>query len=64
MLKLFDKNHKAIGHLVKYKDCRIESDVATGDKTLSFTYLANHHRLETEMYVQTEGDESVIKEVS
>ncbi|RKJ51886.1 hypothetical protein D7Y05_02265 [bacterium 1XD42-54] len=63
MLKLFDKNHKAIGHLVKYKDCRIESDVATGDKTLSFTYLANHHRLENEMYVQTEGDEYVIKEV-
>lgn len=63
MLKLFDKNHNAIGHLVKYKDCKIESDVSTGDKTLTFTYLDKTNKLENEMYVQTQDDEYVIKEV-
>lgn len=64
MLKLFDKNHNAIGHLVKYKDCKKESDVSTGDATLSFTYLEKSNHLETEMYIQTREDEYVIKEVS
>lgn len=63
MLKIYDKNHNAIGHIVKYKDCKIESEVATGDKTLSFVYLAKHHSLQNEMYVQTKDDEYVIKEV-
>ena len=63
MLKLFDKNHNAIGHLVKYKDCKIESDVSTGDKTLTFTYLDKTNKLENEMYIQTQDDEYVIKEV-
>lgn len=63
MLKIFDKNHNAIGHIVKYKDCKIESELSTGDKTLSFTYLACHHNLTNEMYVRTKDDEFVIKEV-
>lgn len=62
MLKLYDRNHNAIGHITKYKDCRIESDVSTGDKTLYFTYLTKDPSLENEMYVQTEDDEYVIKE--
>lgn len=64
MLKIFDKNHNAIGHLVKYKDCRIESEITTGDKTLSFLYLAKHHTLSNEMYVRTRQDEYIIKEIS
>lgn len=63
MLKIFDKNHNAIGHIVKYKDCKIESELSNGDKTLSFTYLAKHYSLENEMYVRTIDDEYVIKEV-
>lgn len=63
MLKIFDKNHNAIGHIVKYKDCKIESELSTGDKTLYFTYLASHHNLTNEMYVRTKDDEFVIKEV-
>ncbi len=35
MLRLFDKSHNAVGYIAKYKDLRIESDVSTGDKTLS-----------------------------
>lgn len=64
MLKIFDKNHNAIGHIVKYKDCKKESEIATGDKTLSFTYLAKHHKLENECYIRTKDDEYVIKEIS
>ena len=41
MLKIYDQNHNAIGHIKKYKDLCIESDVKTGDKTMSFTYLAS-----------------------
>lgn len=63
MLKIYDKDHNAIGHIVKYKDCKIESEVDTGDKTLSFTYLAKHHNLTNEMYVRMKEDEYVIKEV-
>ena len=59
MLKIFDKNHNAIGHIVKYKDCKIESELSTGDKTLYFTYLAKHHSLTNEMYVRTKDDEYV-----
>lgn len=64
MLKIFDKNHNAVGRLVKYKDSKVESDVTTGDKTLSFVYLAKHHHLENEMYIRTKSDEYVIKEIS
>lgn len=64
MLRVYDKNHNAIGHIVKYKEYKIESEVATGDKTLSFTYLAKHHNLKNEMYIRTRKDEYVIKEIS
>lgn len=64
MLKLFDKNHNIIGHLIKYKDCKVESEVATGDRTLSFTYLARTYSIQNEYYIQTKDDEYVIKEVS
>lgn len=62
MLKVYDKDHNAIGHIVKYKDLKIEGEVATGDRTLSFTYLAKNHQIEPEYYVQTKEDEYVIKE--
>ena len=45
MLKIYDTNHNAIGHIVKYKDLKIEGDVTTGDRTLSFTYMARHHEI-------------------
>ena len=64
MLKIYDTNHNAIGHIVKYKDLKIESDAATGEKTLSFTYLARHHEICEEYYVEDQDDEYVIKEKS
>lgn len=63
MLKLYDKEHNAIGHIVKYENLKIESELATGDKTLSFVCLERHHTITNEMYVQTKDDEYVIKEV-
>lgn len=64
MLKIYDTNHNAIGHIVKYKDLKIESDVTTGDRTLSFTYMARHHEICEEYYIETEDDEYVVKEKS
>ncbi len=64
MLKIFDEKHDAAGYIIKYKDDKVESDIATGDKTLSFTYLARHHNIRNEFYVQTQEDEYVVKEIS
>lgn len=63
MLKIYDQNHNAIGHIKKYKDLCIESDVKTGDKTMSFTYLARHHEIRNEYYIDDGTDEYVVKEV-
>lgn len=64
MLKLYDSGHKQIGKLTKYKDCKKESEVATGDATLSFTYLGRRHDIRNEYYVQTKDAEYVVKEVN
>ncbi|MFR7898614.1 MAG: hypothetical protein ACLU6Y_01415 [Ruminococcus sp.] len=55
MLKIYDTNHNAIGHIVKYKDLKVASDVTTGDQTLSFTYMARHHEICEEYYIETRG---------
>ena len=61
MLKLYDKNHNAVGHINQHKNLKIESDVSTGDKTLSFMYLGNLE-IFPEYYLETDTDEYVIKE--
>ena len=38
MLKIYDKNHNPVGHISEYTDLKIESDVTTGDRMLSFLY--------------------------
>lgn len=64
MLKIYDTDHNAIGHIYKYKDLKIESDVTTGDRTLSFTYMARYHEIGEEYYIETQDDEYVVKEKS
>lgn len=64
MLKIYDTNHNAIGHIFKYKDLKVESDVTTGDRTISFTYMARHHEICEEFYVETQDAEYVVKEKS
>ena len=36
MLKIYDTNHNAIGHIVKYKDLKVASDAATGEQSTLF----------------------------
>lgn len=62
MLKLYSKAHVFLGNINEYKNLKIESQIADGDKTLSFTYLGQTI-LQNEMYIRTDEDEYVIKEV-
>lgn len=64
LLKIYDKTHKLIGYIRKIRDLCIESSVEDGAETLSFTYLAQYHSLDTEYYVETADGEYVIKELS
>lgn len=64
LLKVYDKTHKLIGYIRKIRDLCIESSVDDGSETLSFTYLAQYHSLDTEYYVETADGEYVIKELS
>lgn len=64
LLKIYDKTHKLIGYIRKIRDLCIESSVEDGSETLSFTYLAQYHNLDTEFYVETADGEYVIKELS
>lgn len=61
MLKIYDKNHNPVGHISGYTDLKIESDVTTGDRMLSFSYLGSL-TIDTEFYVRDQKDEYVIKE--
>lgn len=63
MLKIYDFNKNPIGYILKYKDLKVESELSTADKTLSFTYLAKTHEILEEYYIRTETDEYVVKQV-
>ena len=63
MLKIYDFNKNPIGYILKYKDFKIEGELSTADKTLSFTYLAKTHEILEEYYIRTETDEYVVKQV-
>lgn len=63
MLKIYNKLHTAVGHLSDYKDLKVESTVADGDKTLSFTLLNKDFDLQCEYYIRTETDEYIVKEI-
>lgn len=63
MLQIFDFAKKFIGAIHQYKDLKIECDLKTADKTLSFTYLGKLE-LKEEYYLQTQDDEYVVKEIN
>lgn len=64
MLKIFDQHKNPLGYIRKYIDLKIESDLSTGDKSLSFTYLAKKGLdIRNEFYVETKEDRYVVKEV-
>ena len=61
MLKVYDQNKQALGYITKYKDLKIESELSTGDKTLSFTLLTRSN-IKEEYYIETKTDRYVVKE--
>lgn len=64
MLKIFDQNKNPLGYIAKYCDLCIESELSTGDKTLSFEYRASKaKKIQNEYYVETKDDRFVVKEV-
>ncbi len=65
ILKLYDLNHTLIGGLKNHKDAKVESELSTGDKTLSFSWhRRNERQIPHEYYLRTDKDEFVVKENS
>lgn len=62
MIKLYDKRHNRMEGIAKYKDLKIESDLITGDKTLTFTYIGETCSAEPECYLVADGIEYIVKE--
>lgn len=65
MLKYYDLNKTLIGGLKNCKDLKVESELSTGDKQLSFLWHVNNKiKMCLECYIRTDTDEFVIKENS
>lgn len=64
MLKLYNQSHVYQGMLTQLKNYCIESEAASGDKTLKCTVADPGADIRTEYYLRNETDEFVIKEVS
>ncbi|MCD7736862.1 MAG: phage tail protein, partial [Lachnospiraceae bacterium] len=63
MLKIYDQFKNIIGYTKAYTDLCIESELESGDKTLSFTGLAKKESIQNEYYIETEDDWYVVKEI-
>ena len=64
MLKLYSSGKEFAGYLTDYKNLCIESDLSSGDKSLSFEYLGNPADIENEQYIETKTDRYVVKEIT
>lgn len=65
LLKLYDLEHTLIGGLKNHKDAKVESELSSGDKTLSFLWHSrNKLKVSNEYYIRTDTDEFVVKENS
>ena len=63
LLKLYDMGHTPLGILNNCKDVKVESELSTGDKTLSFLWYGRTGiQIKNEYYIRTETDEYVVKE--
>lgn len=63
LLELYDMNHRRIAGLKNHKDAMVESELSTGDKTLSFLWHSlNSQKIPHEYYIRTDKDEFVVKE--
>lgn len=65
LLKLYNLEHVQIAGLKNHKNATVESELSTGDKTLSFLWHQNNRqKIPHEYYVRTDTDEFVVKENS
>lgn len=65
LLQLYDIKHTRIAGLKNHKDAMVESELSTGDKTLSFLWHSrNKQKIPQEYYIRTDTDEYVVKENS
>lgn len=65
LLKLYDQDKKALGYIKDHKDLKIESELSSGDKKLSFTLTKKCDiHIEEEYYIETKTDRYVVKESS
>jgi phage minor structural protein len=65
ILKLYNLEHTLIGGLKNCKENKVESELSTGDKTLSFLWhQKNKLKIPHEYYLRTDSDEFVVKENS
>lgn len=61
MLRLLNKAKQFAGELTNYKDATAESELQTGDGTLSFYYMGTDE-IPNEYYVETDAARYVVKE--
>ncbi len=64
LLKLYDMNHRAVTDLQGLKDAKVESELGTGEKKLSFSWHQSGIEIPHEYYIRTDQDEFVVKENS
>lgn len=65
LLKLYNLEHVQIAGLKNHKNATVESELSTGDKTLSFLWHQNNRqKIPHEYYIRTDTDEFVVKENS
>lgn len=65
MLKIYDQNHRQLGMLTGYTNPKVESELDSGEKVLSFAVKdPDEIPLKNEYYVRTQEDEFVIKKIS
>ena len=64
MLRLYDQNHTLLGTIIHVRDYCIESQMASGDKTLSCVVLEAPAEIKAEYYIRNDVDEFVVKEVN
>ncbi|WP_290059858.1 phage tail spike protein [Paraclostridium bifermentans] len=65
MLNLHNKDKVKVAGLVDYKNLYIEKELASGDKTLAFSYPKTskfYFDIEEECYIRTKEDEFIVKE--
>ncbi|MBZ6007597.1 phage tail protein [Paraclostridium bifermentans] len=65
MLNLHNKDKVKVAGLVDYKNLYIEKELASGDKTLVFSYPKTskfYFDIEEECYIRTKEDEFIVKE--